>query len=107
MDPEKSSTISFYCKEYGEVAKRHHTPFKDPLPEALQVTADEEIKSLVDSLTQCTTSCGLLDLLTKSESARAKLPPTPRLAQWKVRNEILKLPFPPNIDTILSFGEPL
>ena len=105
LDSEKSSAISFHCEEYGEVAKRHHTPFKDPRPEALQVTTDEEIKSLVDSLKQCTTSCGLLDLLSKSDSARAKLPPTPRSVQWKVRNEILKLPLPPNINTILSFGD--
>ena len=78
LDSEKSSAILFHCEEYDEVTKHHHIPFKDPRPEALQVTTDKEIKSLVDNLKQCTTSCGLLDLLTKSDSARAKLPPTPK-----------------------------
>ena len=105
LDSEKSSAILFHCEEYGEVAKCHHIPFKDPQSEALQITTDKEIKSLVDNLKQCTTSCGLLDLLTKSDSARAKLPPTPRSIQWKVRNEIIKSPLPPNIDTIQSFGK--
>lgn len=59
----------------------------------------------MDDLKQYTTSCGLLDLLTKSDSARAKLPPTLRSVQWKVCNEIMKLPLPPNTDTIQSFGE--
>ena len=77
------------------MAKRHHVPFKDPRPKALQVTTDKEIKSLVDNLKQCTTSCGLLDLLTKSVNAQAKLPPTPRSVQWKVHNEIMKLPLRP------------
>jgi len=69
LDSEKSPAISFHYEEDGEVAKCHHTPFKDPQPEVLQVITDEEIKSLVDGLKQCTTSFGLLDLLSKSDGA--------------------------------------
>ena len=56
LDSEKSSVILFCCEVYCEVEKHHHIPLKDPRPEALQVMTDEEIKSLVDDLKQCTTS---------------------------------------------------
>ena len=51
------------------------------------------------------TSCGLLDLLTKSEEPCAKLPPTPRSIQWKLRVEIFHLELPPSMDMIQTYGE--
>ena len=101
LDSEKSSKILFHREKYGEVAKRYHVAFMDPRPEALQVTIDKEIKSLEDNLKQCTTSCGLPDFLTKSVIAQAKLPPTPKSVQWKVRNEMMKIAFP---QTFIQFS---
>ena len=105
LDSEKSCLIPFKCEDYGEVAKRHHIPFTDPRPRELQRTTDKDIQSLVDNLKQCTTFCGLLDLLTKSEEPRAKLPPTPRSIQWKLHNEILHLELPPSMDIMKAYGE--
>ena len=50
-------------------------------------------------------SCGLLDFLTKSEDARAKLPSTPRSIQWKLHNETLQLELPLSLDIIQTYGE--